>query len=226
MSLVDRLLSWVGLGFELDLRSEPFDRISPDLFLGSRPRPEHVEALEEAGITDVISCLPASRASTVAFLEPRFRTSFLPVRDSIEQDLLGSFPTFFDALERARPDGRVLVHCEVGVSRSATLVIASVMRSQGLRFFEAYLHVRERRPQVLPNIAFASQLQAFERSLHAPRGDGELASLTRYLCEVCQVPLEATALQAALEHHDFDALAAIQAVFGGDIPRVVQGVRR
>ncbi len=226
MGFLDRLLRLVGLDFDLDLHSEPFDRITAQLYLGGRPRPEGVGALKAAGITDVVSCLPASERDAMAFLERDFRARFIPVHDGIHEDLSEALPAFFAALSEAGADGRLLVHCEVGVSRSATLAVAHVMRSTGSRFYEAFCSVRACRPQILPNIGFASQLQRFELAHHPRRGASELASLTRYLHEVCNVPGEARVVQAALEAHDFDAYAAIRSIFDGEVPRVVQGVRR
>ena len=76
------------------------------------------------------------------------------------------------------------------------------------------------------NIGFASQLQRLEYALHPElRARGELSSLARYLRQICNVPAEVALLQEALERHDCDALRAIRAIFGDDIPRVVQGVR-
>ena len=81
--------------------------------------------------------------------------------------------------------------------------------------------MRARRPEGLPNIGFASQLQQLEHELHPPRPSGEQASLTRYLREVCQVPASAHDLQA----HQFDGVQAVRWLFDGEIPRVVQGAQ-
>lgn len=222
MGPLDRLLRLFGLDFEIDLQSPPFHRITPELVLGSRPAPETVAALRDEGVAGVVSCLPASEAASMAFLADDFHTWFIPVHDGMHEDIGAGFPTFFDALDATRAEGRLLVHCEVGVSRSATLAVAHVMRSTDQRFFDAYLQVRSRRPQVLPNIGFATALQRFEHQVRAPE---PVSSLARYLVEVCRVPADVSVVQEALEAHDFDAYEGIRAVFGGEIPRVVQGVR-
>lgn len=222
---LDHLLRWLGLDFDVDLTDAPFHRITPHLWLGARPTPDRVDALRRAGITHVVSCLPASEREAMTFLDEDFRTRFIAIKDGMDQDLGAALPPFFDALSEALPNGQLLVHCEVGVSRSASLAIAHVMRSTTSRFYEAFCEVRTHRPQVLPNIGFASQLQQVEFTQHPRRPAGELASLTRYLDRVCNVPVEAAVLQAALEAHDFDAPRALRSIFGGEIPRVVQGVR-
>lgn len=223
--LTSRVLSLLGLNFDFDLLAEPFHQVNPALCLGSRPRPEHVEALRGLGITHIVSCLAEEERATVAFLSGAFETLFLPVRDGALEDIGATFPAFFAFLASAAPSGRVLVHCQVGVSRSATLVTASVMKAKQMRFYEAYCEVRTRRAQVLPNVGFASQLQHFEHTLFPEPPSGEFASLTRYLHEVCNVPVEIEVLQNMLERHDYDALRAVRAIFGEEVPRVIQGVR-
>ena len=61
--------------------------------------------------------------------------------------------------------GRVLVHCRAGVSRSATVCIAYIMHKQGLSLDSAYEFVKSKRPVIDPNINFIRQLQKFEAFL-------------------------------------------------------------
>lgn len=53
--------------------------------------------------------------------------------------------------------GKVLVHCQVGVSRSATLVLAYLMLKQNLTLVEAVCAVKDKRG-VIPNRGFLRQL--------------------------------------------------------------------
>jgi len=43
----------------------------------------------------------------------------------------------------AAPNGRIFVHCHAGVNRSATLVIAYLMKEQGLHVLDAVRQVKE-----------------------------------------------------------------------------------
>lgn len=64
--------------------------------------------------------------------------------------------------------GRVLVHCVMGVSRSATLVLAFLMISEGLTLQEAVAAVRPHR-DVCPNPGFLQQLRTLDMSLERER---------------------------------------------------------
>jgi protein-tyrosine phosphatase len=229
--LTDRVLALLGLDLDFSIRvgRDPFNPITDDLYLGARPDRELVPALKEVGITHVVSCLGEDDRTKVAFLREDFHPLFIPVLDGLHQDIAATFPTFFDFVRTAREQharAKVFVHCEVGVSRSATFATALLMQRSGRRFFEAYCDVRAKRGEVLPNIGFASQLQRLEFDMH-PRehGDPGVSSLARYLREVCLVPVEIETLQHVLHHEDYDAWRALQTIFGSEIPRVIQGVR-
>lgn len=55
----------------------------------------------------------------------------------------------------------VLVHCHAGVSRSAAIVIAYVMKKYGLNFESAFELVKTRRPRIRPNEKFRACLKEY-----------------------------------------------------------------
>lgn len=218
-------LEWIG---EDDLYLQAFSEITPNLLVGRLPTPEGVAQLQGRGVTHVVSCVQPGKRSDVEFLEHHFDHLFLPAHDEMRQDMRKTFDQFFAHVDEARindPVMKVLVHCEVGVSRSASLAIALVMRDQGLSFLDGYALVRSKRIQALPNIAFASQLQHLEHELRPELAAASPSSLATYLTRYCSAPGEVAELQQALERHGYDATAALRSIYGGEIPRVVQGVR-
>ncbi len=61
--------------------------------------------------------------------------------------------------------GGVLVHCAAGVSRSASTVIAYIMKKRGWGFNETFNYVKKRRPIICPNYGFQRQLNQYEKEL-------------------------------------------------------------
>ncbi|XP_061905592.1 dual specificity protein phosphatase 26-like isoform X2 [Entelurus aequoreus] len=79
-------------------------------------------------------------------------------QDSCGFDMSVNFRAAADFISMALSrGGKVLVHCQVGVSRSATLVLAYLMLKQRLTLVEAICAVKENRG-VTPNRGFLRQL--------------------------------------------------------------------
>lgn len=60
---------------------------------------------------------------------------------------------------------RVLVHCQAGISRSATICIAYLIRFHHLSWTAAYMVVKDARAIVCPNLGFLTQLRDYETTL-------------------------------------------------------------
>ncbi|XP_073465027.1 serine/threonine/tyrosine-interacting protein [Aquarana catesbeiana] len=58
--------------------------------------------------------------------------------------------------------GKVLIHGNAGISRSAALVIAYIMETFGIKYRDAFTYVQERRFCINPNAGFVHQLQEYE----------------------------------------------------------------
>ena len=69
-------------------------------------------------------------------------------------------------------NGKVLIHCRVGVSRSATITIAYIMRHLNRSLVSSYLFVRARRLNVIiqPNLKFMYELLQYEQKLMGKMG--------------------------------------------------------
>ncbi len=60
---------------------------------------------------------------------------------------------------------RVLVHCNLGISRSTTLILAYLMKTYNATLYEAFKFLRHRRPIICPNLGFLHQLIDYENDL-------------------------------------------------------------
>lgn len=63
----------------------------------------------------------------------------------------------------AREEGRTLVHCKMGVSRSAAVVLAILLHEEGYTLKAAWEHLKSQRPYSEPSTALWQQLSQLER---------------------------------------------------------------
>lgn len=88
------------------------------------------------------------------------------IEDAPDKDLYQHFDAACDFIEKHINLGnQVLVHCQAGVSRSATICMAYLMKKVGLTFIQAYACVKEARPVASPNWGFVEQLLKYEMEL-------------------------------------------------------------
>ncbi|GMH08116.1 hypothetical protein Nepgr_009956 [Nepenthes gracilis] len=86
----------------------------------------------------------------------------VPIRDMESENLLDYLDVCLDFIEESRKEGSVLVHCFAGVSRSAAIITAYLMRSERLSQEDALESLRESCESVSPNDGFLEQLKMFE----------------------------------------------------------------
>ncbi|MBN3317438.1 DUS2 phosphatase, partial [Atractosteus spatula] len=133
--------------------------ILPFLYLGSAWHSSRREALAARGITAVLNV----SSSCPNLFEGELRYKTLPVEDSLAADISATFPEaigFIDSVKES--GGRVLVHCQAGISRSATICLAYLIVSRRVRLDEAFAFVKQRRGVISPNLSFMGQLLQFE----------------------------------------------------------------
>lgn len=97
--------------------------------------------------------------------------------DSCHQNLNQYFAEVFEFIDNCRKsEGRVLVHCQAGVSRSATVVLAYLMKKSLLSMTEAYRFLKTKREIIAPNFNFMGQLMEFEQVLNSGKITRDLDS--------------------------------------------------
>ncbi|KAM0940975.1 putative phosphoric monoester hydrolase [Dioscorea sansibarensis] len=86
----------------------------------------------------------------------------VPVRDTEDEDLLDYLEVCLDFIHENREKGSVLVHCFAGVSRSAAVITAYLMRTEQRSLEDALESLRESCEFICPNDGFLEQLKMFE----------------------------------------------------------------
>uniref|UniRef100_A0A4W3I4I4 Dual specificity protein phosphatase n=1 Tax=Callorhinchus milii TaxID=7868 RepID=A0A4W3I4I4_CALMI len=149
--------------------------ILPSLYLGSALHSSRKETLESLGITAVLNV----SSSCPNCFEGDFQYKSLPVEDSHMADISACFQEAIDFIDAVKDQGgKVLVHCQAGISRSATICLAYLIRTQRVRLEEAFDFVKRRREVISPNVSFMGQLLQFETEVLSPASTLSSESLT------------------------------------------------
>ncbi|XP_010634125.1 protein phosphatase Slingshot homolog 3 isoform X2 [Fukomys damarensis] len=141
-------------------------RIFPHLYLGSEWNAANLEELQRNRVSHILNMA----REIDNFFPDRFIYYNVRLWDEESAQLLPHWKETHRFIEAARAQGtRVLVHCKMGVSRSAATVLAYAMKQYGWSLEQALLHVEELRPIVRPNPGFLRQLQTYQGILTASR---------------------------------------------------------
>ncbi|KAJ8250357.1 hypothetical protein COCON_G00222790 [Conger conger] len=136
--------------------------ILPFLYLGSAYHASREDYLSDLQITALLNI---SRRDT-QHSRGHFRYKWIPVEDSHRTDISSHFQEAVDFIDCiGKSGGKVLVHCEAGISRSPTICMAYMMKTKGLQLEEAFDFIKQRRPLISPNFSFMGQLLQLESEL-------------------------------------------------------------
>lgn len=135
------------------------DKITSKIFLGNEETQKRKALLKALGITNILIVAEELRIN----FKDDFIYKKLEVQDTPWENIAKFFDETFDFVEEAK--GNVYIHCAAGVSRSASVVIAYVMRKEGKTLEEALEFVKGRRYAVNPNDGFRKQLKEYEEKL-------------------------------------------------------------
>ncbi|XP_041644932.1 dual specificity phosphatase 29-like [Cheilinus undulatus] len=150
------------------------DQVWPRIYIGDEKTALECCGLRDLGITHVLNAAEGKFNNVLTGAEyysdmdiqyfgveaddkPTFNISqyFCPATQFIHEAL-------------SHPENKVLVHCVMGRSRSASLVLAYLMMKHRLTVVDAIAHVRQRRC-ILPNHGFLKQLRALDITLQEER---------------------------------------------------------
>ena len=157
--------------------------IVPDLlYLGDLADASALGSLRE--VLNVQMCVTALAELTPSLkdsiAESKIAHTWCNVRDVEGADIKEHFGTVYDLVEAARSNGTaVFVHCSRGVSRSASVCMAYLMRKERWSAQAARNYVSERRPIVLPNAGFWRCLQEQEREWSGERSGVYAPAVTK-----------------------------------------------
>ncbi|XP_072528777.1 dual specificity protein phosphatase 16 [Salminus brasiliensis] len=150
----------------LPINSSGPTRILPHLYLGCQRDVLNKDLMQQ---NDIAYVLNASNTCPKPDFIPESHFLRVPVNDSFCEKILPWLDKSVEFIEKAKAcNARVLVHCLAGISRSATIAIAYIMKRMDMSLDEAYRFVKEKRPTISPNFNFLGQLLDFEKKIKSP----------------------------------------------------------
>ncbi|XP_022077719.1 dual specificity protein phosphatase 14 isoform X2 [Acanthochromis polyacanthus] len=137
-------------------------QVSPGLFLSDLDSALSLGVLTSRNVSLVVN---ASGLEEVSYPDLEgLQVLHVPVQDQPHAPLSRYFDPVAERIHQNR-SGSTLVHCTAGRSRSPALILAYLMRFEGLNLRQAHELVLEQRPFIRPNTGFWRQLMDYERSL-------------------------------------------------------------
>ncbi|EPS41497.1 hypothetical protein H072_4648 [Dactylellina haptotyla CBS 200.50] len=142
------------------------------------------DELQAKNITHVVSVLRGR-------LDPKLFEAYsstgrhlhIQVDDDDDENLIEHFKTSNEFISRAvQQGGNVLVHCAMGISRSATIATAYLIYTKQIPPDAAIALIRQTRPIVSPNTGFMQQLDLYYENLgEAVKNLDDVPAYQRYL---------------------------------------------
>uniref|UniRef100_A0A3Q1JFP1 Protein-serine/threonine phosphatase n=2 Tax=Anabas testudineus TaxID=64144 RepID=A0A3Q1JFP1_ANATE len=175
------------------------NRVWPNLYIGNEVAARDKGSLHSLGITHIVNAAhgppkPSPGSYLYVNTGPRFYRDMTVDYYGVEADDAIDFmlsPFFYPTARYIRSalamGGRVFVHCLMGVSRSATLVLAFLMIVEGLTLQEAVAAVRPHR-DICPNPGFLQQLRSLDMSLERERRRRQQAQMLGHLAKKEETP--------------------------------------
>lgn len=150
----------------------PVNQVWPNLYVGDESVARDKTMLSSLGVTHILNAAAGRhRINTGQQFYSDLEVEYYGVEaaDHPEFNLRPFFSGAAQFIDSAlKGNGRVFVHCAMGLSRSGALVLAYLMICQGLSLAEAITAVRLNR-DIGPNSGFLEQLRQLELNL-SPQG--------------------------------------------------------
>ncbi|XP_022095046.1 dual specificity protein phosphatase 3-like [Acanthaster planci] len=152
-----------GDGFCIVMPSRSCDEVYPNVFISEKSFALSKESLKKAGITHILNTAQGVGFGHVDTDEEYYKDTGITFKaikasDNLKFNISAFLYDTSNYIENALENqGKILVHCVEGFSRSVTVVVAFLMIKRGMDVRDALRTVRAKR-EVCPNDSFMKQL--------------------------------------------------------------------
>jgi protein-tyrosine phosphatase len=149
--------------FKIHYNSHP-SQIFEWFYLGSFSNACDIKELRKNKINYILNCAIECHNKN---LPKDIKELHLKIKDIENFDLINYFEEANEFINKCKLEGgTLLVHCKLGISRSASFVIAYLIKNNNLSVEKALNFVKQKRNQIKPNEGFMSQLKKYERLIY------------------------------------------------------------
>ena len=134
-----------------------YNQITDKIYLGNEDTARDKVLLKKLNISNILICAEGCNP----FYPFEYKYKILYLDDAIDEDLLIWLKEAFEFIDSSKDN--IYIHCVMGISRSASIVIAYIMYKNKMPFNEAFDFVSKKRKVISPNTGFKDQLIKFEK---------------------------------------------------------------
>ena len=150
-----------GIFFVVDTKPDDhLHEVISNLFIGSQDAACNFDSLKDKKITHILNVGGAilSKLDKITY-------KYMPLYDRPDFKIKAHFADAVLFIKDGLKNGSVLVHCNAGISRSSTIIMAYLMTEKGLSLDASYQIVKKGRSIAKPNPGFMQQLKLYEKEL-------------------------------------------------------------
>ena len=136
--------------------------ILPFIYLGSYRNACDKKEINNLNISYVLNCA----VECYDHFPKNIKYCHIKLNDLPYFNILPFLNTATDFIEEARKNNKnILVHCQLGISRSTSCVIAYMIKYMNYNCFDALEFIKKKRKLAMPNNGFIEQLITFQKNL-------------------------------------------------------------
>mmetsp|Transcript_89217 Transcript_89217/g.133749 ORF Transcript_89217/g.133749 Transcript_89217/m.133749 type:complete len:375 (+) Transcript_89217:15-1139(+) len=168
------------LGHEEELEEHEYSAVLPHLFVGGAICSDaQFSELNRLGVKHIIN------VSNIDRTREGFKCTFIFANDDQNETISRLFHQVANLIEESEKKGAgVFIHCQRGLSRSPTLIMAYLMIKKNFSLREAFELVRQKRPNIGPRSNFMTELCKLERELIPEKNNDFVYSLPMQVYEL------------------------------------------
>ncbi|CAF1608598.1 unnamed protein product [Rotaria sp. Silwood1] len=141
---------------------EKLHHIIDGVYIGSQDSAFNIAALNECKITHILNVATGIKNA----FPDQFKYLNIELLDVPETNIYKVFTRTNEFIQQAvTNNGRVLIHCNAGISRSASIALAYLLGIHRMKYEDAYQLLKTTRSNIKPNDGFVQQLKQYAEEI-------------------------------------------------------------